>query len=143
VVEHSSDAWSNGNLKAEGNLETLLDESVVGASNAVAASACNGLVTAMNVASDALTRAFGSTTFSYGVGQLSTSTYWFYLVGTANPVNTTYWNIQPWTQPGFAFAFDNLIAAKTPASGPTPGHPRRPPRRGGNPGEPIKKPPVA
>jgi RHS repeat-associated protein len=140
VVENSSNEWNNGNLNSEANLETLIDSNVVGASNAVAASACNGLVSAMNVASDALTKAFGSTTFSYGVGQLSTSTYWFFNVGTKNPVNTNYWNIVAWTQPGFAFAFDNLIGAKPPAPSPTPGHPHRPPRRGGNPGAPIKKP---
>ena len=95
----------------------MIDTEVVGASNAIGAAACNGLLQGMNVASDALSKMFDVSSIThYSVGSLNNSTYWFYNVGTTNPVNLNYWNTSTWTPSGFAFIFENYIGPKSPQS---------------------------
>jgi hypothetical protein len=122
VVQNTSNVWSHGSLTPnfDNQLETLIDTQVVGASNAIGAAACNGLLQGMNVAADALSRMFDVSSIThYTVGSLSTNTYWFYNVGTTNPVNLNYWNTTTWTQTGFRFTFENYIGPKSPPTTPT------------------------
>jgi hypothetical protein len=121
VVENTSNVWSHGSLtsKFEGQLETLIDTEVVGASNAIGAAACNGLLQSMNVGADALSKIFdvSSVTHYSGDSHLNTSTYWFYNIGSTNPVNLNYWNTSTWNLG--VFTFENYIGPKQPPSSPT------------------------
>ena len=122
VIQHSSTVWSGSNLRAQTNLATLLDESIVGQANGVAAYACNQLLQAAMVADDALRTLLNNPSASYSDWGISTQTLWWFKPGS-DPVNHNYWNavvFEP--SPSYPFFFENLIGYKTapPPKSPSP-----------------------
>ena len=113
VVEHSSNAWSSaGNLNSINDLKKLLDFQVVGTSNGVGKNACDHLLSAMNVAYNAMNTVFKNQG-TVGAG-LNNQTYWFFNSGQ-DPVNHNFWNTTSYTVPGSKlWTFERYISPKAP-----------------------------
>src|SRR5579883_904102 len=124
VIEHSSGDWASSGRLNSGDvkgLKTLLDDPVVGASNATAAGACNQLLSAMETAYNAVS-AFNGNSGRVGgtTSGVSTNTYWFYKNGTSDPVNHNFWDTN-YPAPVGPFTFENLLGPHTnPAPKPPP-----------------------
>ena len=123
VVKHSSQDWnSKGDLVQLPTLQRLIDTEVVGASNAVGAAACNGLLTAIEVADDALHRVVNNAPAHYPGTFLDT--YVFFVTGTTDPVRHQYWNTESYTVGNWTF--ERILGPKMTGGSGTPKTPRLP-----------------
>jgi len=116
IIQGSSNAWTDGDLISGdyNNLINVLNGSVVGASSAVNAFACNQLISALSIGSQAANYLDNPATHTF-VSNVSTNTYWFYNSG-ADPVNHSFWitksqNVQGSTK---VWTFEALVGPRRP-----------------------------
>jgi RHS repeat-associated protein len=103
IVQASSTVWTDGQLTdSEVNtLVNVLDGSVVGRQSAVNASACDQLISALNVA---LTAQGDLATARVMPGAtVGAAAYWFYTPPAPDPVNHNNWSTTPSRQGSFIF----------------------------------------
>jgi len=122
IVEFASNVWSNGNLnpKTENGLITMMNDSVVGASNSLNAGACNQFISAANTAYVAANSLAAPIRFDSNIG---VNTYWFYIAGAKNPVSTAYWNTtyQNIQSNKYDWTFETYVSKKPAPPRPRPG----------------------
>jgi hypothetical protein len=118
IAEVSSNVWSNGNLLTnfENQLITMMNTSVVGPSNSTNAGACNQFISAANTAVDAVDEAYDKINPFPWHGDVSFQTYWFYVKGYPNPVNSRFWDVtsEPVTSGNTTWIFETFVAPKKP-----------------------------